>query len=321
MRSTLLVLTLLGAVPLFAAGDARFNGRWDITAQRDTHNAWWLEITGAETDHPAGKFVSAYGGDMNTIQEISITPGELTFGFRRPGRPGKGRKGGMSPAHLVYKAKLVGNRLEGTFEMEGQQQPPVTWAGVRAPVIKDRDDGSWRKGKPVVLFNGKDLSGWKTIVPTNETGWSIENGVLSTTGKGKDIASDAKFWNFILHVEFKPAEHANSGIGLRGRYEVQVLDDYGRPPNTHGNGALYARILPSENASKPANEWQTYDIRLVGRQVTIVLNGKKIIDKGEVEGLTAIAIDSHEAEPGPIVLQGDHGPVQFRNIVVTPLIK
>jgi hypothetical protein len=116
-------------------------------------------------------------------------------------------------------------------------------------------------------------------------------------------------------------EHSNSGIGLRARYEVQVLDDFGRPPNTHGNGALYARILPSENASKPAGEWQTYDIRLVGRQVTVVLNGKTIIDKGEVEGLTAIAIDSSEAEPGPIFLQGDHGAVEFRNLMVTPLVK
>jgi hypothetical protein len=108
---------------------------------------------------------------------------------------------------------------------------------------------------------------------------------------------------------------------LRARYEVQILDDYGRPANTHGNGALYSRILPSENASKPAGEWQTYDIRLVGRQVTVVLNGRKVIDKGEIEGLTAIASDANEGQPGPLILQGDHGPVEFRAIVLTPLVK
>jgi hypothetical protein len=316
MRFLFLILTVLSSFSLFAAGDVRFNGRWDITANRETHNAWWLEITGAETDQPAGKFVG-FGGNVRTLQRISITPGEITFGFDTPGRAvDKGPR-----THLNYKAKLVGNRLEGTFQAEGGHQPPVTWAGVRAPLITDKDDGSWHKGKPVMLFNGKDLTGWKTTVPTDVVAWSAGNGVLSTTGKGENIASGQKFWNFILHAEFKPAAHANSGIGLRGRYEVQILDDYGHPPDTHGNGALYARILPSENASKPAGEWQTYDIRLVGRQVTIVLNGKKVIDKGEVEGLTAIAIDPHEAEPGPIVLQGDHGPVQFRNIVVTPLVK
>jgi Domain of Unknown Function (DUF1080) len=115
--------------------------------------------------------------------------------------------------------------------------------------------------------------------------------------------------------------HTNSGVGLRGRYEIQVLDDYGREPGTHTNGALYARVAPAVNASKPAGEWQTYDIRLVGRDVTVVLNGKTLIDKREIDGLTAIAGDANEAEPGPIYLQGDHGPVEFRNIVVTPLVK
>src|SRR5262249_48802178 len=100
---------------------------------------------------------------------------------------------------------------------------------------------------------------------------------------------------------------------------VQILDDYGKPPDTHGNGALYSKILPSENASKPAGEWQTVDVRLVGRQVSVTLNGKKIIDKQEIEGLTAIANHPDGAEPGPILLQGDHRAVEFRSLIVTPL--
>ena len=100
-----------------------------------------------------------------------------------------------------------------------------------------------------------------------------------------------------------------------------MLEDYGHPPNTHSAGALYSRIAPSENASKPAGEWQTYDIRLVGRQVTVVFNGKKVIDHGVIDGLTAMAHDADEGEPGGIALQGDHGPVEFRKITITPLMK
>ena len=108
---------------------------------------------------------------------------------------------------------------------------------------------------------------------------------------------------------------------MRGRYEVQILEDYGKPPDTHGNGALYSRILPTSNASKPAGEWQTFDITLAGNMVTIVLNGTKIIDNKEIDGLTAIASDPNEGEPGPIQLQGDHGPVEFRKVTLTPLLR
>ena len=320
MRKLFFVLVALGAQAAFP-GDARFNGRWDITGYSEPRNrAWWLEITGAETDAPKGKFVTAFNGDMNVIEELTIGPGELVFGFRPKERPRPGETP-RPPRHLVYKARLVGDGLEGTFEVEGQQRPPLKWVGVRAPVIRDQDDGTWKEGKPVRLFSGRSLDGWQAADGGAVSGWAVENGSLATTGKGVNIVSAAKFWNFKLHLEFKVAEHSNSGVGLRARYEVQVIDDYGRPAGTHTNGALYARIPPAENASRPAGEWQTYDIRLVGRQVTVVLNGKTVIEKGEVEGLTAIAVDSREAEPGPIYLQGDHGPVEFRNIVVTPLVK
>ncbi len=279
------------------AGDARFNGRWDITAPGG--HAAWLEITGAATDHPQGKYVSAFNGDMNVIEQITIRDGELRFGW--PSRK------------LSYAARLAGGKLEGTL--------PQRWVGVPAPVIGEKDDGTWRAGETVSLFNGKDLAGWKAVGGGALSGWSVKKGALAGTGDASNIISDRKFWNFILHVEFKMAPHSNSGIGLRGRYEVQLLEDYGNPPNAHSDGSIYSRIAPSENASKPAGEWQTYEIRLVGRQATVVLNGKKIIDRGEIEGLTAIAVDANEAEPGPVYLQGDHGPVEFRNILVTQLVK
>lgn len=295
MRSLVLLLAATSAV---FAGDADLNGRWDISAPG---RAAWLEITGAGTAKPAGRYVSAFDGDMNVIEQIQIRGGELEFGW--PSR------------NLLFTARLVGGKLQG--------MKPNKWVGVRAPEIADKDDGSWHEGRTVTLFNGKDLSGWQAQKGGPIVGWSAQDGALAGNGKANDIVTAEKFWNFALHVEFKVAPHSNSGVGLRGRYEVQVIDDYGRPPNTHGSGALYARILPSENASKPASEWQTYDIRLVGRQVTIVFNGKKVIDRGVIEGLTAIAAasDSAEATPGPIYLQGDHGPVEYRNLRLTELTR
>jgi hypothetical protein len=192
---------------------------------------------------------------------------------------------------------------------------------VRAPVIADKDDGSWKEGKPIQLFNGKDLSGWGPLQTDREMKWSVVDGVLRNAPPTTDIISTQKFWNFKLHVDFRIVEHSNSGIGLRGRYEIQILDDYGKEPNSHGAGALYSRIVPKVNASKPAGEWQSYDIRLVGRTLTVIHNGKTIIDHGEVEGLTAIANNADEAEPGPFIVQGDHSYVEIKSFVVTPLTK
>jgi hypothetical protein len=294
--------------------ESAFNGSWDITVPNDArHRAWWLKIEGAGAGSPKGEFVSAYAGDLNHIDEITIHDNDLTFGFNPKSKnPNASRR-------LVYHAHLSGDKLEGTFE--GQNGETVKWIGVRAPVIRDKDDGTWREGKAISPFDGRDLSGWHTQEPEKTGGWSVKDSVLASTGHVSNLVTNQKFWNFKLHLEFKVPTGSNSGIALRARYEVQIIDDYGKPPNKHGNGALYSRILPTMNASKPPNEWQTYDIRLVGRQVTIMLNGKTIIDKGAIEGLTAIASDPNEGEPGPISLQGDHGPVEFRNILITPLEK
>jgi hypothetical protein len=309
---------------------AQLNGCWDIRVHENRveefnepggarPRAWWLKIEGADTAAPKGEFVSAFSGNLNPIEEISIRGNELVFGFRPKQRLIGGGEGGTR--HLVYRARLVGDRLEGTYEVEGQNQPPTKWTGVRAPVIPDKDDGTWRESETLALFNGRDLSGWHPVVPEREASWSARNGVLIATGRGSDLISDKKSWNFKLHLEYKLPPGSNSGIGLRARYEVQIMDGYGQPPDSHSTGALYSRIAPSENASKPAGEWQIYDIRLVGRQVTIVLNGKTVIDKGEIEGLTAIASDPNEGEPGALILQGDHGRVEFRNILMTLLVK
>ncbi|HYW46650.1 MAG TPA: DUF1080 domain-containing protein [Bryobacteraceae bacterium] len=312
---TLLAVALLAACPAFSA-DADFNGRWDITANtKPRPRAWWLELTGVGTPSPAGKFVSAYAGDMNKVDTISVENGELRFSFNLP--PNRNAK--APQANPVYRARLVNGKLEGTLAT-GQAGPPVQWTGVRSPSIPDKDDGTWKEGTPIALFNGKDISGWKALNPETEMKWTVQDGVLRNAPPTTDIISEQKFWNFKLHVDFRIVARSNSGIGLRGRYEIQILEDYGRPPNTHGAAALYSRVAPSVNASKPAGEWQSYDIRLVGRQLTVVHNGTKVLDKVEVEGLTAIAANSDEAEPGPFIVQGDHSYVEIKSFVVTPLV-
>ena len=305
-------LLLLAALPAFPAAKD-FNGRWDITTTTGSQmRAWWVELNGVGTPDANGKFVSAFGGDMNKITTIDLKGDDLVFTIAQGGRnPGASR---------IFHARLAGGKLEGTSETEGRSDSVVKWTGVRAPVITDKDDGSWKEGTPIQLFDGKDISGWKALNPGVEMKWTVVDGIMRNAPPTTDLISEQKFWNFKLHVDFRIVEHSNSGIGLRGRYEIQVLDDYGKPVNTHGAAALYSRIAPSVNASKPAGEWQSYDIRLVGRQLTVVHNGTKVLDKVEVEGLTAIANNSDEALPGPFIIQGDHSYVEIKSFVVTPLV-
>ena len=136
-----------------------------------------------------------------------------------------------------------------------------------------------------------------------------------------DLVSDKKFTNFVVDAEYRIEPHTNTGIGLRGRYEVQIADDPDRPSVNRGTGAILGRIAPSLNAEKPAGEWQALVIRLVGRDVTVVLNGIRVINRQSIDGPTNIALDTNEADPGPILLQGNRGTVEFRRIVVYPLIK
>lgn len=181
----------------------------------------------------------------------------------------------------------------------------------------DQRETAAREGR--ALFNGRDLTGWKMRHAEGKNGWKVVDGVLTNTPPSTDLVTEEKFGDFRLKLAYRIPAGSNSGIYLRGRYEIQVNDDHGKPVGKHINGSVYGRIAPTENASRPAGEWQTVDATLVGRRVTVVLNGKKIIDNQMIEGPTGAALDDREAEPGPLMLQGDHGVVAFRDITITPL--
>jgi hypothetical protein len=187
------------------------------------------------------------------------------------------------------------------------------WVASRAPILRRETPPVW--GKPIALFNGTDLKGWHA---TGENQWIAESGVLKSPKSGSNLVSDDKFMDFKLHLEFRYPKGSNSGVYLRGRYEVQIIDSKGMEPEDGLLGGVYGFLPPNEMVAKEAGEWQSYDITLIGRRVTVVVNGVAIINDQVIPGITGGALDSREGEPGPIYFQGDHGPIEFRNIVITP---
>jgi len=201
--------------------------------------------------------------------------------------------------------------------------------------------------KAVSLFNGKDLTGWKLRGKDDKSKWIVGTAgvddkgklvfkkdgdeMVNTAGGGIDIYSDASFGDCLVEVEVMVPKGSNSGIYLMGRYEIQVLDSFGREKLGMGDmGAIYSVAIPKLNACKKAGEWQKYVVdfqapRFDGTKKTanakflkVELNGLIIHENVEVtKGATGGALGA-EVATGPLMFQGDHGPVAFRNVRVTP---
>ena len=152
-----------------------------------------------------------------------------------------------------------------------------------------------------------------------ENQWKVEDGILRSLKSGSNLVTDGTFTDFQLHIEFRYQKGSNSGVYLRGRYEVQIMDCKGFYPSSIYLAGVYGFLTPSENVAKDPGVWQSYDITLRGRMVTIVANNKLVIYNQEIPGITGGALNNKESEPGPIYLQGDHGPIDFRNIILTPM--
>jgi hypothetical protein len=280
-------------------------GRWDITMDEDGKSVpSWLEVKLSGYSTLTGYFVGA-SGSARPIAKVNFNEGKFTFTI-----PPQWEKGNQD---LVIEGELNGKEIQGTLlTSEGKKH---SWKGVKAPSLKRTSAIAW--GKPIGLFNGKDLTGWKAL---GENQWVVKNGVLTSPHSGANLISDQKFTDFKLHVEFKYQKGSNSGVYLRGRYEVQIEDS---PKDAHPSSVLFSGIYgfltPSEIAALGPDQWQVYDITLVGRMVTVVANGKTVISNQEIPGITGGALNSNEGEPGPIYFQGDHGPIEFRKIVITPI--
>jgi hypothetical protein len=278
-------------------------GRWDLTIHtaRGDRPAW-LEVRHSGLKTLIGQFVGT-GGSARPISEVEFKDNELRFSIP----PQWERVDG----NLVVVGRLDGDRLSGTMTLAGGQ--PEKWDGVRAPTLRRTEEPKW--GTPIRLLQANDLSGWHAV-GSNE--WEVDGGVLKNKKSGGNLVTDQTFTDFKLHLEFRYPDGSNSGVYLRGRYEVQIADLPNAEPEPGILGAVYGFISPNENASRKAGEWQSFDITLLGRIVTVVLNDKRIICDQTIPGITGGALDSDEGKPGPLFLQGDHGPVEFRNIVLTP---
>jgi len=279
-------------------------GRWDLSVDLgDKVVPSWLEVKLSGISTLVGYFV-AEGGSARPIAKIYFREGKVSFSIPPQWE--------AVDKDMVFEGVLVDGKLSGTIITSSGKTQKFT--GERAPLLKREKPVVW--GKPIQLFNGKDLSGWHPSKSKNQ--WIALNGILTSPQSGANIITDEKFEDFKLHLEFRYPAGSNSGVYLRGRYEVQIEDNYGKEPSSVYLGGIYGFLTPNEMVAKVPGEWQSFDITLIGRLVTIVANGKKIICDQIIPGITGGALDSKESAPGPIFLQGDHGPIEYRNIVITP---
>lgn len=287
-----------------APAPSGIEGRWDIKVDIDgkTYPSW-LEIRLSGVQTLVGRFVGIVGS-ARPVSKINFEDGKISFAI-----PPQWDK---EPNDLLVEGTFENGWFSGTMTFSDGKKH--SWTGTRAPVLRREKEPVW--GKPVKLFDAATgLSKWHA---TGKNQWKAEAGVLSSPHSGSNLVTNEKFRDFKLHVEVRYPAESNSGIYLRGRYEVQVVDSKGMEPTDELFGGIYGFLPASEMVAKAPGEWQSLDITLVGRMVTVMANGKMIICNREIPGITGGALDSDEAEPGPILLQGDHGPVEYRNIIITP---
>jgi len=299
------LICLINAGRSFGAVDSLgLEGRWDLTIQMSgSENPSWLEIRHSGHSTLVGHFVGV-SGSSRPISKINVNGNKFTFSIPPQWEDGKN--------DMSFEGSKDGDRLSGSVVFPDGKS--YVWTGVRAPALRDKKQKT--PGEPVSLIQANSLKGWRAL---GENQWVVEQGILRSPKSGANLRSEETFMDFKLHVEFRYPKGSNSGVYLRGRYEVQIADSKGKEPLPGELGGVYGFISPSEQVAKDPGEWQTYDITLIGRMITVIANGVPIISNQEIPGITGGALDSKEGEPGPLLLQGDHGPIEYRNIVLTPM--
>ncbi len=308
-----------------------FIGRWALTIPGGA--AGWLGIE--TTDSALRAQILWGGGSVVPVTRTGIEGDTLTL-ERDHNIEQKDAAGKTTTVKLTEKitAQVKGDSLLLTQiwpQADGKGEDRREFTGKRIPPLPPRPDLSKVKyGDPIVLFDGADKNAWELTDSHQTDGWSVQNGVLVNNPaqqEGKphvsygNIRTKDEFEDFNIRLEVNVAKGGNSGIYLRGIYEVQVSDSFGKRLDSHNMGGIYSRITPTVNAEKEAGQWQQFDITLLDRHVTVKLNGATIIDNQPLLGCTGGALSSDEFRPGPIYLQGDHTAVSYRSIIITPIVK
>jgi hypothetical protein len=304
VAAVVLVTVLL---PAAAPQNQGFLGRWNLAGTgEDANRVYWLEVSDGG-GQLSGMFLNRSGSPIK-LASIAVQGKELVFQLP----VGNNKQPGAE-----FRATLDGGKLVGTTKA-GERA--INFVGVRPPKWPPSNaNAKHAYGQPVDLFDGKSWEAFDTQPSTYPITWTVEDGILTNAPPTRNLVSKQKFTNFRLQAEYKLTTKSNSGIYLRGRYEMQVLDDYGTAPEKHGHMSIYGWTPPLVNASKPVGEWQTVDIVIVGNRVTATLNGTKVHDNAEIQAITGGALDNDELAPGPILIQGDHTKVWFKKVTVTPI--
>jgi hypothetical protein len=323
-----LILLCSCFAPLAGAADHPVQGRWALTIPGGA--AGWLGV-----EEKGGELKSSIlwgGGSVVPTQKTAADGPKLliTRESKNKIKTPEGKEETETITETIT-ALAEGDVLKLTTvkaKADGKPFGEASFTGQRiAPLPPAPDLTKVKFGEPVPLFKSPGLTGWRLINPKDDNGWSFQDGILQnrvTKEKGKhygNLRTDAEFEDFKLTTEVRTLPNSNSGIYLRGIYEVQIMESFGKPVDSHHMGALYSRITPSVAAERPVGEWQTLDITLVQRHLTVILNGKTIIDNQPVLGCTGGALTSDETKPGPLYLQGDHTDVDYRNMILRPVVK
>ncbi|MBM3784361.1 MAG: DUF1080 domain-containing protein [Acidobacteria bacterium] len=288
-----MLLRIFVAAALAVAAKSPFEGRWNFNLGQ---RASWLGI--AEKDGALEVWYQPTGGNVYKVKDVSVQGAKLTLKLN---------------SNTSWDLEPKGGELTGT-QKRGDQTTLLT--GARAPRLDRKAPKKWTA--PRALFSGKDLTGWEPMGNPANSHWMVRDGVLTNSAKGANLRTAETFQDFKLHFEVMCPDHANSGFYLRGRYEIQLeYEPLSSNPPERRIGSVYGRIAPAGDIARRPGEWDTFDVTLVGRMLTVVRNGVTTIDRKEIEGITGGALDANEAEPGPFYIQGDHtGGLLFRNVTV-----
>ena len=309
------ILLPLAALTFAGCASNSVVGNWGLKLGYDEMNAGHMIVSEDASGAPKALVLWRWA---SPVPMTDVVVDGDTFSFTHPS--GFTVKGNVSGDTLTAVAIKKNGLAETT--VTGWRNPPIEPASTDDAVL----------GEPIDLL--KDgLNGWVTMNPKAKFGWSIktENGekILSNclglkpdgswAGGGANLMSKrSDFYDFNLEYDVRVPKGSNSGVYLRGRYECQVLDSYGKPVNEHNMAAYYGRVVPSVAAEKKPGEWQHVSVTLYRRHLTVVLNGVRIIDNAPVVGITGGAIDANEFVPGPLYLQGDHSDADFKNMILRP---